>query len=173
MKLFKFVLSVLALTMFATSASADNCVWSVTGLSQPDASSFNIVYGCSIGGSVAATKTVGTRAVGASTCQITVSSGYVNQGTCDSPNIQVPSPDPINQPSGTKICEYGDPIIGTTPGCITQSVGGGSGFIAYSTSKNGYFLMYVTVNTSNCSVSGSNPNYRVDGNCNNYRIYRK
>lgn len=89
-------------------------------------------------------------------------------------------------PSGTKVCEFGDPSTGTTPGCTQTSVGGsghpGGTSEGIEVKKNGVHLMFVTKNTSfnswggppTCSWSGSSSTYRVQGQgCDNYRIYVK
>lgn len=86
MKLFKIALPFALLLSLPLSASADDCTWT-NSVSVFSPSSANVIYSCAIGGSVVATKTVGTRAVGASTCSISLNNGVYNKGTCDSPNI--------------------------------------------------------------------------------------
>lgn len=86
MKLFKIALTFALLLSLPLSASADNCTWtnSVT-INSP--SSANVNFFCTINGSVVATKTITTRAVGASACSISLNNGVYNNGTCYSPNI--------------------------------------------------------------------------------------
>lgn len=73
-----------------------------------------------------------------------------------------------------KICEFNDPITGTTPGCRETGVGGGGPTIAYATYKDNQLLTYVTKTTESngaCRLSGSSTNYYASGDCHNYRIY--
>mgnify|MGYP000544273358 CR=1 FL=1 len=168
MKYIKLGLAFVFLSVIASTASADDCLWSTTGLSITAAQT-TVTFTCSIGGSSVFQKTVTAKAVGSSTCSSSIlSTAYRNDGSCSSPSI-VPNIGPI---SGQKICEYNDPSTGTTPGCTKSSIAGGPGFVVYDTSKNGAHLMYVEVNTSSCSVKGTSSIYRVSGNCNNFRIYK-
>ena len=85
MKLFKIALPFALLLSLPLSASAD-CTWTnSTATYSP--SSVNVNYFCTINGSVVATKTISTRAEGASSCSISLNNGVYNKGTCDSPNI--------------------------------------------------------------------------------------
>jgi hypothetical protein len=86
MKLFKIALPFALLLSLPLSASADPCSWTNKPISHSP-SSASVDYFCTINGSVVATKTVSTRAVGASACSISLNSGVYNKGTCDSPNI--------------------------------------------------------------------------------------
>ena len=86
MKLLKIALPFALLLSLPLSASADNCTWT-NSVAIYSSSSANVNYFCTINGSVVATKTVSTRAVGASSCSISLNSGVYNKGTCDSPNI--------------------------------------------------------------------------------------
>lgn len=73
-----------------------------------------------------------------------------------------------------KICEFNDPISGTTPGCTEQAIAGQGGTIAYDVRKNGVHLMYVQKTTSQsqwCDIDGSDFEYYITGNCENYRVY--
>jgi len=85
MKLFKIALPFALLLSLPLSASA-NCTWTnSTAIQSP--SSVSVNYFCTINGSVVATKTVSTNAVGTSSCSISLNNGVYNKGTCDSPNI--------------------------------------------------------------------------------------
>jgi len=86
MKLFKIALPFALLLSLPLSASADSCSWANSVVTY-NASSVNVNFSCTINGSVAATKTISTKAVGASSCSISLNSGVYNLGTCDSPNI--------------------------------------------------------------------------------------
>lgn len=86
MKLLKIALPFSLLLSLPLSASADSCTWT-NSVAIFSPSSANVNYSCTINGSVAATKTVSTRAVGASGCSISLSNGFYNKGTCDSPDI--------------------------------------------------------------------------------------
>ncbi|TVZ41807.1 hypothetical protein P886_1157 [Alteromonadaceae bacterium 2753L.S.0a.02] len=91
MKTLKTVLSLFVLGSLSLSAAADNCSWTHSSVSS-GGSTANVVYSCSISGTVAAIKTVGTRAVGSSTCSMSLTNGYYNAGTCTSPNISTSNP---------------------------------------------------------------------------------
>ena len=170
MKMFKFGLSILALTIFSISVSAQNCSWGLLGFSS-DGSTVDVSYACRTGGNVVAEKTIGTAPIGAPSCLITMEDDYENRGDCTNPNV-VPVNTPV--PPGTKICEFsGTATTGAPADCTRNSIYGGTDFVVYTTKKSGTALMDVLVNTRYCTVTeaGSYPNYTVSGNCNNFRIY--
>ena len=174
----KFTLASLALAAslgsFSISANAESCTWSLTSFSISSSNqTYTNGFSCRDNGATLATKTVVVRAKGTPSCSVTIDNNlYNNLGTCETPNIQsISSPAP-----GSKVCEFNDPQIGTTPGCTQRSIAGGSGTIVYEVSKNGQSLLVVTkTNNQNnwCTLAGENTNYRANGDCNNYRIYAK
>lgn len=73
-----------------------------------------------------------------------------------------------------ELCEFNDPVTGTTAGCTQSSVGGSGGTEAFSVKKNGVFLMYVEKNrtsSGSCSLGGTSIDYYASGTCVNYRVY--
>lgn len=153
------------------SAQAEDCTWSLNGFSIANNIS-TTTFACQANGATLATKTVTVQAKVAPSCALTVSNNlYTNYGTCVAPNISsVANPAP-----GTKVCEFNDPISGTTPGCTQNSIAGSGNTVAYRVSKNGQELLVVAKTTQNgwCTISGETASYRVQGDCNNYRVYAK
>jgi len=86
MKLFKIALPFALLVSLPLSASADSCSWT-NAVTNYNPSNVSVNYFCAISGSVVATKTISTRAEGASSCSISLNNGVYNKGTCDSPDI--------------------------------------------------------------------------------------
>lgn len=172
----KITLASLALAVsigsLSISAYAEDCTWNLNGFSIANQIS-TTTFTCKADGATLATKTVTVQAKLAPSCSITISNNnvYTNYGTCATPNIGS-----INNPApGTKVCEFNDPSTGTTPGCTQNSIGGGGGTIAYQVSKIGQPLLVVAKSTQNnvCTISGETASYRIQGNCNNYRVYAK
>lgn len=91
MKNLKIALSFAIFLVLPLTASADSCSWTHASVSSGGAVA-NVVFTCSIGGAVAAVKTVGARATSSSTCSISVTNGFYNSGTCNSPNITTSDP---------------------------------------------------------------------------------
>jgi|GEM_PF-3531420 hypothetical protein len=86
MKYLNIVLTFAIFLALPLSASADNCSWTHASVPSGGAAA-SVAYTCAIDGTVAATKSVSTRAVGSSYCSLSLRSGYYNSGTCDSPDI--------------------------------------------------------------------------------------
>jgi len=91
MKYLNIALTSALLLALPLSASADDCSWSYSAVAS-GGSTANVTYYCSIDGSVAATKTSVTRAVGSPGCSISLTNDFYNSGTCDSPNITTIDP---------------------------------------------------------------------------------
>lgn len=76
----------------------------------------------------------------------------------------------------TKICEFNDPITGTTAGCTETSVGGGYNSTYYWVEKDGTGLLTVEKQYGTwggCTAKGhSNNGYFISGNCTNYRVHK-
>lgn len=153
-------------------AQAEDCTWNLNGFSIANQIS-TTTFSCQANGAAVATKTVTVQAKSAPSCALTISNNnlYTNYGTCVAPNIGSTT----NPAPGTKVCEFNDPSTGTTPGCTQNSIGGGSGTVAYQVSKNGQPLLVVAKYTQNnvCTISGETASYRIQGNCTNYRVYAK
>lgn len=174
----KFTLASLALAAslgsFSISANAESCTWSLTSFSISSSNqTYTNGFSCRDNGATLATKTVVVRAKGTPSCSVTIDNNlYNNLGTCETPNIQsISSPAP-----GSKVCEFNDPQIGTTPGCTQNSIGGSGSTTAYRVSKNGQQLLIVTKTrnqNNSCTLAGENTNYRASGDCNNYWVNAK
>jgi len=79
--------------------------------------------------------------------------------------------------NAAKVCEFNDPITGTTPGCTQQSVGGSQYGTYYWIKKDGVGLMSVAKEYpywwGGCVLSGTpQGGHTVSGNCDNFRIYK-
>lgn len=171
----RFATIALAATLgsYGVSASAEDCTWGLSSFQISNINQFfENTFSCNAGGTVVATKTVTVRAHGAPSCTLSINvSGYSNYGSCTAPNIA----NTLSPPSGTKVCEFNDPVTGTTAGCSQRGIGGGGPTIAYEITRNGQALVVVTKTQQNngCTLAGENSNYRSSGNCNNFRIYAK
>ena len=109
------------------------------------------------------------------------SANYRVEGSCEFPVV---SPVVYKKMfAQSKICEFGDPSLGTTPGCTQRVVGGSS--IPNGTSagvkieKNGTHLLYATKNTIITSSGAESCTWRDDGglfkieslSCDHFRVY--
>lgn len=156
---------------FSISANAEDCTWIPSGLSINN-QTFTNTFTCQANG-VLATKTVTVQAKVAPSCSLTINNNqYANYGNCATPDIRFVGSDPA---PGTKVCEFNDPRTGTTPGCTQRGIAGSGNTVAYEIAKDGKALLVVSkTNQSNwCTLSGENANYRSEGDCNNFRIYKK
>lgn len=93
------------LATLSFSASAEDCVWSTTGLQFSTALTVN--FACRDGSTVAATKQV-TVSAKQTSCSVSATTGYENSGTCSSPEI-VEEPEcrtvtPIGGPCNNSWC---------------------------------------------------------------------
>lgn len=173
MKKMKLGLSAAALMCaFSMSANASVCTWSIDSISSSNVTkTITNTYACLIGTSSVATKTWVTTPSGNPTCSISVSTGYTNLGTCVVPNVVESLP---TYTSGQKVCEFNDPVTGTTPGCTEEIVNATGNNHYYLIKKDGHELLSITKTylSPGCVVSGSNANFYVaNTDCTNYRIH--
>ncbi len=116
-------IALVTLLMSSMSVFADDCTWNLTGLNGGGSSgTLDVQYSCVIDGETAAVKQVTAKAVGSTTCQISLSTGFRNTGSCTSPAISEIVP---NACGGTRPSGY---IFGSTtngssiPGMMTSGV---------------------------------------------------
>ena len=98
-----FKIALVTLLMSSMSVFADDCTWNLTGLNGGGSSgTLDVQYSCVIDGVTAAVKQVTAKAVGSTTCQISLSTGFRNTGSCTSPAISeiVPNLCGGTRPSG-------------------------------------------------------------------------
>lgn len=164
-----------SISAFSINANAEDCTWAMSGLTiSSSTQTYTNTFSCLNNGSIIAKKTVSVKAKNTA-CSITINdSDYTNEGNCTAPKILH-----VNTPPapGSKVCEFNDPAVGTTPGCTQNSIAGSSGTVAYQVRKNGQPLLVVSKTTNqynrSCTLAGENADYYTSGDCNNYRVHAK